>query len=383
VVVEIALTLVLLVGAGLLARSFANLVSVPRGFDTDRAITFNLSVSDRKYPTGQDQTRFFATALEHLAGLPGVTGAAIVNELPLGGGGVNGTTPVEGQTYAPDHAPVAEKRIVSPDYFRVMGIPILKGRAFSEHDAASSPGVAIVNEAYVRKYLAHDDPLRHRVGFNWDIEGWQQIVGVAGDVKHYGLDDPPTPMIYVSYRQRPIADASVVIKSALPPAALAPSIRRTVWAIDADRPVSDLRPMTTVVWDSLATWRLTMGLAAGFGLLGLVLAATGVGGVMSCVTGQRTREFGIRLALGASSHEIRRLALVRAVALALGGIGAGTISALWLTRFIASRLYDVRPTDPLTFAAAAAGLVLVAVLASYLPARRAARIDPAVVLRNE
>lgn len=381
VVAEVSLTLVLLVGAGLLTRSFTKLLVVDKGFNAEQVVSFTVSLPDARYPTNIAKTQALETATARLATLPGVAGVGLVNELPLGGGGVNGGVPIQGRTFAPGQLPMPEKRIVSPDYFRVMGIRLSSGRVFSDRDAAGSPGVMVVSESFARKYFTDVSPLGARAGFSWDMDGVQEIIGVVADVKHYGLDEDPVPMVYVSYLQRPLDVASVVVKATGDPGALIASVRQTMQALDRDRPLVALDLMNTLVSASVATRRFTLVLASAFGALGLLLAATGIYGVVSYGSRQRAREFGIRVALGATAADVRRLVLRQGLLPVGLGLATGLVGALAATGLIRQQLFGVRPADPLTFVTVAAGLALVAAAACYLPARRAVRVDASRVLR--
>ena len=383
VVAEVALTLVLLVGAGLLTRSLSNLISVDKGFSSDSALVFNLSVTSTKYADGAAQTRFFESALERISRLPGVEAAGLTSQLPIAGGDTNGGVDIEGRTFPPGGRPVAQKRIVSPDYFAAMGIPVRSGRVFSSTDNARAPAVMVVSETFARQQFPGEDPIGKRVGFLWNIEGLQTIVGVVGDVKHNGLDDPANPAVYVSYLQRPDSSFTMVTKTSVAPESITSQIRDQIRAIDPDRPLTSVRTMQNVVSESVGSRELSLDLVGGFAVIGLMLAVTGIYGVVSYATEQRSREFGIRLALGAGSRSVLRLVLRQGLGLALAGLVIGLAGALLLGGVIKAQLFGVEPADPLTLAAVSLGLVAVALLACYLPARRAIKINPATVLRSE
>lgn len=383
VVAEVALTLVLLIGAGLLTRSLSNLVSVDKGFSTDSVLTFNLSVTSTKYANGADQTRFFDSTLEGISRVPGVKTVGLVNELPLGGSDTNGGVDIEGRTFAPGQKPMPQKRITSPNYFAAMGIPVKSGRAFTTADTTRTPAVIVVSETFARKWFPGDDPIGKRIAFNWDIEGFQTIVGVVGDVKHNGLDDPANAAVYVSYAQRPDSSFTVVVKTAVDPESITPLIRNEIRAIDPDRPMTSVRTMQAVVSASVGARELSLDLVAGFAVIGLLLAVTGIYGVVSYATEQRSREFGIRLALGAGSNSVLRLVLRQGLGLALAGLVLGLGGALALGGVIKAHLFGIEPADPVTLVSVSAVLVAVALLACYVPARRAIRINPATVLRSD
>ena len=383
VVAEVALTLVLLVGAGLLTRSLSNLISVDKGFSADSVLSFNLSVTSTKYPNAADQTRFFDTALERISRLPAVEAAGLTSQLPIAGGDTNGGIDIEGRPFPPGQRPIAQKRIVSPDYFAAMGIPVKSGRAFTTADNERAPAVMVVSETFARQQFPGEDPLGKRVAFLWDIEGFQTVVGVVADVKHNGLDDPANPAVYVSYLQRPDSAFTVVVKTNVDPESIITLVRNEVRAIDSDRPLTSVQTMHAVVAASVGARELSLKLVGGFAVIGLLLAVTGIYGVVSYATEQRSREFGIRLALGAGSQSVLRLVLKQGLTLALAGLVIGLTGAILLGSVIKAQLFGVEPADPLTLASISAGLIAVALLACYLPARRAIKINPATVLRSE
>jgi len=383
VVAELSLTLVLLVGVGLLCRSFAKLTVVAPGFDTDRLLTFSLSLPGVTYPTPPAQVQFFQRTLDRLADVPGVSGVGLVSEVPLAGGGTNGSVTIEGQTFPPGQEPRAEKRIVSPDYFETMRIPLVAGRTFTARDTTGAPPVMVVSESFARRYFGSRGAVGARASFDWDMDGSQDIVGVVADVKHYDLRDAPLPMVYVSYLQRPLSAAGIVVRTTSDPAGLIASVRRTIRDIDRDRPLQHLETMSAIVSDSVATRRFVLIVSLGFAALAVLLAATGTYGAVSYRTRQRTREFGIRLALGATPAGVVRLALGQALLPVLFGLGGGLAGAWALSEVIRSQLFGITPTDPATFASVAVGLAAVAGAATYLPARRAIRVETASVLRTE
>jgi putative ABC transport system permease protein len=383
VVGEIALSLILLVGAGLLAKSFARLLSADKGFDPENVVSFSLSLPYGAYPRPDQQSRFFEQTLDRLAALPGVSGAAAISELPLGGSGTNGAFRVEGRDDPPGSEPQAEKRIVTPDYFRVLRTPILAGRGFTAQDRPGSPAVAIINDALARRMFPGQDPVGRRLEFNWDTTGWQEIVGVVGNVKQYGLQEEMLPTIFVPHAQRPEAAMAVVVRSSLPPDQLVPEIRRQVAALDRDRPLIQVRTMEQVIADSVADRRLPMLILGGFAVAALLLGAIGVYGIVGYSVAQRTQEFGIRMALGARRGDVVRMVLGQGLRLALFGLLIGLAGSLAVARLIAGLLFGISPADPATLAVTSLLILGVALLACYIPARRAARVDPMVALRYE
>jgi predicted permease len=384
VAIEVALAFVLLVGTGLLMRSFDNLLHVDKGFDPERVLSFELSIPEVKYRTGAEQSAFFHSALDGLARIPGVASVGLTNSRPLDRNGVNGTTPIEGRTFAPGQEPNPEKRIVSPDYFRTLGVRVLAGRPFTDRDRDGMPTVMVVSDSFARRYFgAREAALGQHAAFNWDMDGMQQIVGVVSDVKHYGLDDGEVPMVYVSYLQRPISYVAFVLKATGDAAGLAGSARDVIRGLDPDRPLTSIETMTSAVATSLASRRLSLGLVAAFSVVGVFLAIAGIYGVASYLARQRTREFGIRAALGAASGQLARLVLRQGLLPVVVGLVAGVIGAAFLTRLIRAQLFGVAPGDPVTFLVMGAALALTAVIASISPALRAGRVDPVKALREQ
>jgi predicted permease len=376
------LALVLLLGAGLLVRSFANLLLVAKGFDSEHLLSFSLSLPRSPEIDGPSQQRFFTAVLARLRSIPGVEGVALVNDLPLSGGGVSGAVTIEGREQR-EAAPESEKRIVSTDYFRVMGIQVLAGRTFSEHDNEDSPAVIVVSDSFARLMFPGESALGKRIGFSWDMDGLQEVIGVVGDVRHYDLALPPEPTTYVSYRQRPHLFFSILVKSSVEPAPLLAAIRQQVRSIDAGRPIVHPQTIEAVVSEAVAGRRLSLLLVSGFSFLGLVLAATGIYGVLSYLVRQRTRELGIRVACGATRGDVMAAVVREGFRLIGAGTVVGLIVSLPLARLIESQLFGVPPLDPVTMSAVSILLLLVGLLACALPARRAASSDPVEALRVE
>jgi putative ABC transport system permease protein len=383
IVAEVALTLVLLVGAGLLMRSLLNLTSVEKGFETSGVVSGFVSTSPVRYRTDADRIRFFDNVFEGLSRLPGVEAAGLTSQLPLDGGDTDGGFGIDGKTYPPGQQPRAEKRVVSAGYFSAMGIPVLRGRAFTTADVAGSPSVMIVSDAVAQRYFPGEDPIGKRVDFRWNTTGFQTIVGVVANVKHNGLDDGVNPAIYVPFTQRPDSAFTIVVKSRGAAESLLEPVRTTIRTIDPSLPVSNLRTMDEVVSESIGTRRFSLQLVGAFAVLGLLLATTGIYSVVSYATEQRSREFGIRMALGAAAPSLLRNVLAQGVLLAVVGLAPGLAATVALGGVIRNQLFGVQPIDPLTLAAVSAMLVLVAGAACYLPARRASRTNPLDVLRAE
>jgi putative ABC transport system permease protein len=383
VVVQVALSLVLLIGAGLLVKSFVHVLTADKGFDAEQVLTANLSLSFVKYPEPQQQARFFQQFLERLKTVPGVEGAAIINNAPLVGGGTDGGIKIEGRTDPPNQLPTAEKSIISPEFFSVMQASVVRGRAFNDRDNAGTAQVAIINESLAQRYFGGEDPIGRRIDFNWDTKGTQEIVGIVRDVKQYGLDLPTAPTIYVPYLQRPDSAMTVVVRSQVTPVSLVGAMRQELLAIDKEQALAQVRTMQQVVADSIAQRRIIVMVFAVFGVIALLMAALGLYGVLAYTVTLRTREIGVRMALGAQRADVVRLVAKGGMMLVLIGVAAGLAGAFALTRLLTTLLFGVAPTDAATFASVSVGLIVVALLACFIPARRATKVDPLVALRYE
>ena len=382
VVGEVALTLMLLAGAGLLGRSLVKLLEADKGYSSESVITFRLSASPTRYRTPDDQARFYQSVVDRVSTVPGVVAVGFTSDLPLTNSDASGGVPIDGRTFPPGQDPMAQKRVISPGYFAAMGIPMRQGRDFLRTDTKTSPAVIIISEAFAKKWFPGEDPIGKRIAFNWDMDGFQDIIGVVPDLKHNGLDDAPTPAIYVSFLQRGDGAFDYAIRTSVPPESLMPAIRAELKAIDPTRPLRDVRTMDTLVAASIGGRRLSLDLVGAFALIGLLLAATGIFGVVNHTAQQRTREFGIRLALGAERRSVIGLVMRQAIALALVGLVIGVAGVIALGRIIRAQLFGVEPSDPFTLAAVCAALLATAILAGYHPARRAVRTNPANVLRE-
>jgi putative ABC transport system permease protein len=387
VIVEISLAMVLLVAAGLLMRSFALVTSVNPGFDPTNVIEAEVSLPQFQYSTPQQWRTFSNELLVRLHAQPGLRDSALAAPLPMDRQGEATLTfsIVGNPPLPPGKSTTADYATVSPDYFHVMRIPLLRGRFFSEQDSPSSPNVAIISETLSRRYFPNQDPIGRQMRFgllsNSNVS--REIIGVVGDVRDVALSRKPGPMMYVPFVQAPLWGGEVVVRSSSSVSSVAAAIRRTVRSIDKDLPVTDVESFPKAVVASVAQERFRTLLMSSFSGIALILAAVGIFGVISYSASQRTHEIGIRIALGAQQHNVLRLILGQGTKLALLGLAAGTVAALLLTHLMASLLYGVSATDPLTFGAVCIILLAVAVTASYLPARRAMRVDPMVALRHE
>ncbi len=385
VVSEVALSLMLLVSAGLMLRSFLRLVGTDPGFNADSLLTMNLILPGAKYKEEPQRGAFYSELVSRVSAMPGVESAAAVNYLPLGGSNSSDAFLVEGIPEPPHGQDfIGRYRVCTPDYFRTMGIPVLKGRGFTDQDRAGAPPVIIVNETLARKYWRNQDAVGKRMRFTGPIDRspWIQVVGVVKDVKHE-LNLPVTEEYYLPHAQDSWGAMVVVAKTRVEPVTLAAAIRQEVAAIDKDQPVFDVRTMREVRAISLALYSFSSVMLTIFGGVALLLAAIGIYGVMFYAVTQRTQEIGIRMALGARAMDVVKLVVKNGMSLALIGVAVGLAGAYALTRLLASLLVDVTPTDAVTFSIVTALLLLIALVACYLPARRATKVDPLVALRYE
>jgi putative ABC transport system permease protein len=386
VVTEIALSLVLLVGAGLLIKSFQRLSDVKPGFDADPVLSAAASLPEVGEGEEQKQAEFFRQALERTAQQPGVESVAVVLPLPFSGSNINSSFKVEGRpSPPPGEADHLELSLISPNYFRVMSIPLYKGRDFTERDRDGAPPVIIINETLARRHFVNEDPLGKRITVGTlGGELSCEIVGIVGDTKLERLDRDAEPQGYVSYLQVPIGEMFFVARGRTNDVmSLATALRSGVQAVDKDQPIYEVNALRGLLSNSITRQRFSMWLLALFAGLALLLAAVGVFSVMNFTVAGRTHEIGVRMALGAQKRDVLRLIVRQGMVFTLIGVGIGLAGSIALTRVMASQLYGVSATDPATFTAVALVLAAVALLACYIPARRATKVDPMIALRYE
>ena len=389
VVSEIAMSLVLLIGAGLMIKSFARLSRVDPGFNPAKVVTMGVTLLRSKYPEDSRVAAFYSQILERVAAVPGVKSAGAITELPLSGSNTSDNFTIEGRPAVTKvEQPLTECRTVTPHYFESMDIPLLKGRDFAETDTKQSPNVVVINEAFAHRHFAREDPLGHRIRLQGQARDPLVIVGVVGNVRDLGLDAQATPEIYLPYLQDPLNETyarsmTIVVRTKSDPASMAGTLRAELSSLDKTLPVYALKPMTDYLRDSLSRRRFNMVLLGVFAAVALLLAAVGIYGVISYSVAQRTHEIGVRVAIGAQAQDVLKLVIGHAMFMTMLGISLGLAAALALTRMMQSLLFEVSATDPLTFGLIAALLTGVALAACFVPARRAVKVDPVVALRNE
>jgi putative ABC transport system permease protein len=394
VVTEVALSLVLLIGAGLMLESLGNLRTVDKGFDAERVLTGRVGLAQQRYPSKEAWRAFFDQLLPRVATLPGVRTAAISLLLPLSDRSWELGIVPDNVAYDPKRAESVLYNIVSPEYFRAMGVSLARGRGFTPEDRDGTPLVAIIDETMARKFWPGEDPVGRRVTFETvnntnqpdDPPVWRTVVGVVKNVRHYELANPSRIQVYVPLAQtlkRWGMGMNVILKTDVPPATLVEPLRREVARLDRDVPLTQARPLADYVAGDLSGSRVLSILLATFGGVALLLAAVGIFGLVSYSVAQRSREIGIRMALGAGAPSVLGWVGRLGVGLAGLGVGIGLVVAAGVTRLLRSLLYGVGPLEPGLYAGLALLLIGVALLATYLPARRAIRIDPASVLKQE
>jgi putative ABC transport system permease protein len=386
VVVEVALALVLLIGAGLMMKSFWRLREVRPGFDSHNVVAMQITLPEKKYEDEQQQVNFFKGLLERVQSIPGVQSAGINTDPPLTDDSRTDLT-IEGQAPLPyGNEQTATYGSISPGYFNAMGIPLMKGRAFTEEDRAETTPVVIISTAFANRFFSGIDPIgkRFKQGGADDEDNWMTIVGVVGDVHHYGLSTEVSSEMYMPFAQKPEPEITLIVRSAAAnPMGLLPSIRSEVEAIDKDQPIFGVQTMEHLLSESVASERLSVMLLGLFAGLAFLLACVGIYGVISYSVTQRTHEIGVRIALGASGADILRLVVGQGMRMVGVGLILGLIASFALTRVMSSLLFGVSATDPATFIVVSLLLASVAFFASFIPARRATRVDPMVALRYE
>jgi putative ABC transport system permease protein len=382
--IELGMALVLFVGAGLLARSFVRLISIPQGFDSHNVLTARISLPARSYLKEDQQRIFFSQLMERLKVLPGVTDAGAATTLPLGGRIFSTVIQVEGRPpveRVPGGQWSADVAMVTPESFTALKIPLKAGRYLDSSDAANSPATSVVNQAFVRRFFPNENPIGHRL--QAASEDWRTIVGVVGDTRQTGIASETDPEVYISSQQAPYSQMTLALRTSVDPTSLAPAVRSIVASLDKNVPVYGVESLDTTLASEVASQRFNMALLVGFAALALLLSVIGIYGVMAYAVGQRTHEIGIRLALGAVPGNVLRMVLVQGAKLAVLGVVLGVGAGMALTRLLSTMLFQVRATDPLTFAAGALILFAAALAACWIPARRATKVSPLVALRYE
>jgi putative ABC transport system permease protein len=386
VVAEVALALVLLLCAGLMINSFVRLQRVDPGFRPEKLLTARVSLPESRYSQTTQQTAFCQQVIQRFETLPGTQSVSAINNLPFQNEN-NGGLKIEGYVpSSPYDRPQANYRAISPSYFRVMGIPLRRGREFRPDDVAGQPGVAIINEEAARRFWPNQDPIGKRInpdGAGFQPGVWLSIVGIVGDVRHSTLDASAKPEVYWAYDQYPVRSLTFVLRTAIEPMSLADAARKEIWAVDKDLPISSLQAMEGLISASIAQQRLYLWLMGGFAAVALLLAAMGIYGVTSYSVAQRSHEIAIRLALGAQPADVLKLVIGQGAKLTLIGLALGLVVGAALTRLMKSLLYGVSATDAVTFTLVSLLLAAIALLACYLPARRATKVDPLIALRCE
>src|SRR5262249_13892497 len=405
VVSEITLALVLLAGAGLLIKSFLRLLDVEKGFAPENVLTLLVELPETKYPVAHQTNAFWQRLIEGIEKLPGVQTVAMTSSLPLTKRGA--LTSIQIANRAPESLPVADDSqagglpappgggfgasavysAISPDYFRAMGIALRRGRQFTEQDVEKKPMVVIISEAMARRYWPGEDAVGQQINPGFSDSSWFTVVGVVRNVRHFRLEAEARPEMYFPYLQISDENAahsmSVVIRATVPPASLANAVRKQVWDLDADQPITELATMEEKLATVMTTRRFNLLTLGAFASLAMALVALGIYGVMAYHATQRAHEIGVRMALGARPRDVLTLALAQGMKLTLAGVALGLASAFALTRSMKSLLFDISATDPLTFVSVTLLLIIVALIASYIPARRAMKVDPLRALRHD
>ena len=382
-IAEVALSIVLLVGAVLLLRSFSRITGIDPGFRPDNVLAFRVTLPAKSYPEAHERIAFYDTLLEKLGALPQVRSAGMIQSLPMRGNYVLSFT-IQGRPVPkPGAGNSANHRSASPGYFQALGIPLKRGRVFTEQDAEKSPMVAVVDEAFVQRHFPNEDPIGHGLDIGNGTDGFYQIVGVVGNVRYGGLDAAPEPSMYVPFKQDVFSTMWIVARTDRDPTEQVAVVRQVVRAIDPSLPAYSMVALDSVVSDSVAQRRFSMLLLTGFALIALFLAGIGLYGVVAYTVSQRTQEIGVRMAIGAQPSDVLKMIVGGGMKLALVGVVVGLAGAMVLARFVSAMLFEVTTFDPASYAVTAFMLFVIAALACYLPARRAMRVDPLTALRQE
>jgi putative ABC transport system permease protein len=384
-VAEVALALLLLIGAGLMMKSLLRLLEVNPGFNPDKLLTMRVPLPATKYPENQQLVVFHRELLSRVEALPGVKAVGTVSVIPLTGGNTSRFYDAGKPQPPPGQEQEANIRDITPNYFQVMNVPLLKGRYFTDRDKEDSPAVVIVNQTFANKLFPGGDAVGQRLLLPSIETPPIEIVGVVGDEKVTSLDKPQTPVVYGPYLQDPDRMLNLVVRTDSNPDAIAGAVKREIASLDPDVPVFDVRTMNQIIDNSPSTFlrRYPAFLIGTFAAIALVLACIGIYGVISYSVTQRTHEIGIRMALGASTRDVMKMIVGHGMGLTLLGVGCGLVAAFVLSRFLSSLLFGVSASDPLTYGGVSLLLILVALAACYIPARRATRVDPMVALRYE
>jgi putative ABC transport system permease protein len=383
-VVEVALAFLLLIGAGLLAKSFRNVLEVKPGFDPRNVLTMEFSPAQLKYPDAEQRAGFYQRLLERVRALPGVHHAGLAAHLPIVPSGTF-TVPVqvEGRAETPENFASGARRIASTDYFTAMGIPLLAGRYFKEEDQARAQPVMIINQSLARRMFPNENPIGRRATVSRDRRTVYEIIGVVGNTQNRGLEIGSDPEFYLNAAQKPPVFANLAIRTTIDPISMAAAVRQAIWDVDKDQPVYNIKTMEQHIAESLSQRRFSMWLLSAFAAIALLLAAVGIYGVMSYTVTERTHEIGIRMALGATARDVLRQMAGQGMKLIVIGIALGLLAAFGLSRFLETLLFRVGTLDPATFGIAGVLLMSIALLACYLPARRATKINPISALRHD
>jgi predicted permease len=384
------MAVMLVIGAGLLIKSFWMLQRVDPGFESERVLSAGLTLTVSKYSEPEQVNNFHKQLLERISAIPGVKHATIAYDHPLASNWTD-SFEIEGRVLPPDGRSQSANFVpISPEYFDTVGLKLVTGRRFTPQDDQDHPGAVIVNESFVKQYFPNENALGQRMRLGPPARIWDgkkltsfEIVGIVRDVKIAGLEAPSEPAYYIPASQAPLEDMTILVRTTTDPLSIVGALRQAVWSIDPNQPISNVTTLETIVDDSIAQRRLNMLLMGLFGGLAMLLSGVGIYGLLSQAVTQRTQEMGIRMALGAQVSDVLKLVLKQGMTLALAGIGIGLVAAFLLTRLMRSLLFGVTPNDAMTFIVVAGVLTIVALLACYIPARRATKVDPLVALRYE